>query len=101
MTETQILLTEEYVQNCFHSYLKSALTQAKVERLLDNEMLSSAEGDLMITGASLDSDFVPLLMSQKVLHCVSTSRHFDARQIRRLSRYLVSTSLLLHQPISH
>lgn len=63
MTETQILLTEEYVQNCFHSYLKSALTQAKVERLLDNEMLSSAEGDLMITGASLDSDFVPPLMS--------------------------------------
>lgn len=43
-------LSEEYVQDCFHSYLKSSLTQAKAERLLDTELLSSAEGDLMITG---------------------------------------------------
>lgn len=50
MTDNRILLSEEYVQNCFHSYLKSALTQAKAERLLDTEVLSSAEGDLMITG---------------------------------------------------
>lgn len=50
MTENQVLLSEEYVQNCFHSYLKSALTQAKAERLLDTDVLSSAEGDLMITG---------------------------------------------------
>lgn len=49
-TPTELLLSEEYVQNCFHSYLKSALTQAKVERLLDTETLSSAEADLMITG---------------------------------------------------
>ena len=49
-TTTEILLSEEYVQDCFHSYLKSALTQAKVEHLLDTEVLSSAEGDLMITG---------------------------------------------------
>ena len=54
MTETsEFLLSEEYVQNCFHSYLKSALTQAKVERLLDNEVLASAESDLMITGPLL------------------------------------------------
>lgn len=45
-------LDESYVQDAFHSYLKSSLAQAKVERLLDVELLSSAEGDLMITGAS-------------------------------------------------
>ena len=50
MANNPILLSEEYVQNCFHSYLKSALTQAKAERLLDTDVLSSAEGDLMITG---------------------------------------------------
>jgi len=45
-------LSEEFVQDCFHSYLKSSLTQAKVERLVDTELLSSAEADLMITGKS-------------------------------------------------
>jgi hypothetical protein len=45
-------LDEQYVQDAFHSYLKSSLAQAKAERLLDVEVLSSAEGDLMITGAS-------------------------------------------------
>ena len=50
MADNVILLSEEFVQNCFHSYLKSALTQAKAERLLDTDVLSSAEGDLMITG---------------------------------------------------
>lgn len=43
-------LLEEYVQDSFHSYLKSSLAQAKAEHLLDVDMLSSAEGDLMITG---------------------------------------------------
>lgn len=43
-------LSERYIQDSFHSYLKSSLTQAKVERLLDADLLSSAEGDLMITG---------------------------------------------------
>ena len=43
-------LDEEYVQDAFHSYLKSSLAQAKAERLLEVEVLSSAEGDLMITG---------------------------------------------------
>jgi hypothetical protein len=45
-------LDEQYVQDAFHSYLKSSLAQAKAERLLDVEILSSAEGDLMITGTS-------------------------------------------------
>jgi hypothetical protein len=44
-------LDEAYVQDAFHSYLKSSLTQARVEHLLDVEVLSGAEGDLMITGA--------------------------------------------------
>ncbi|KAI0685267.1 hypothetical protein BC835DRAFT_534419 [Cytidiella melzeri] len=60
MTESAILLSEEYVQDCFHSYLKSALTQAKVERLLDTEVLSSAEGDLMVTGPALCLYFAAL-----------------------------------------
>ncbi|KAI0337274.1 hypothetical protein BDW22DRAFT_1364360 [Trametopsis cervina] len=64
MTETvdggPVLLSEEYVQDCFHSYLKSALTQAKAERLLDPEVLSSAEGDLMITGPALCLYFAAL-----------------------------------------
>ena len=49
-TTTPLRLSEEFVQDCFHSYLKSSLTQAKVERLVDTDLLSSAEGDLMITG---------------------------------------------------
>lgn len=43
-------LSEKYIQDSFHSYLKSSLTQAKAERLLDADVLASAEGDLMITG---------------------------------------------------
>ena len=44
-------LTEEQVSDAFHGYLKSSLAQAKDERLVDLELLSSAEADLMITGA--------------------------------------------------
>lgn len=43
-------LSEKYIQDCFHSYLRSSLTQAKAERILDVDVLSSAESDLMITG---------------------------------------------------
>lgn len=49
-TPVDIRLSEEFVQDCFHSYLKSSLTQAKAERLVDAELLGSAEADLMITG---------------------------------------------------
>jgi hypothetical protein len=45
-------LSEQLIQDSFHSYLKSSLTQAKTERLLDVDVLSSAEGDLMITGTT-------------------------------------------------
>lgn len=44
------VLSEQFVQDSFHSYLKSSLTQAKLERLIDEDLLSSAEADLMITG---------------------------------------------------
>jgi hypothetical protein len=53
-------LDEQYVQDAFHSYLKSSLAQAKAERLLDVEVLSSAEGDLMITGPALCLFFAAL-----------------------------------------
>ena len=43
-------LSEKYIQDSFHSYLKSSLTQARAERLLDVDVLASAAGDLMITG---------------------------------------------------
>ncbi|KAF9236268.1 hypothetical protein BU15DRAFT_89211 [Melanogaster broomeanus] len=53
-------LSEQYVQDSFHSYLKSSLTHAKVERLLEPEVLASAEGDLMITGPALCLYFAAL-----------------------------------------
>jgi hypothetical protein len=51
-------LDEQYVQDAFHTYLKSSLAQAKAERLLDVELLSSAEGDLMITGTPHTHSFL-------------------------------------------
>ncbi|KIK53977.1 hypothetical protein GYMLUDRAFT_49055 [Collybiopsis luxurians FD-317 M1] len=59
-TRSGTQLTEQYIQDSFHSYLKSSLTQAKVERLLDADLLSSAEGDLMITGPALCLYFAAL-----------------------------------------
>ncbi|KAI0260425.1 hypothetical protein BC834DRAFT_1044599 [Gloeopeniophorella convolvens] len=53
-------LDERYVQDAFHSYLKLSLAQAKAEHLLDVELLSSAEGDLMITGPALCLYFAAL-----------------------------------------
>ncbi|KAJ3821826.1 hypothetical protein F5880DRAFT_1732483 [Lentinula raphanica] len=59
-TRSDTQLSEEYIQDSFHSYLKSSLTQAKVEKLLDADLLSSAEGDLMITGPALCLYFAAL-----------------------------------------
>ncbi|KAF9540982.1 hypothetical protein CPC08DRAFT_700895 [Agrocybe pediades] len=53
-------LSEQYIQDAFHSYLKSSLAQAKAERLLDDDVLASAEGDLMITGPALCLYFAAL-----------------------------------------
>ena len=52
-------LDEEIIQDSFHSYLRSSLAQAKVERLLDAEVLSSAQADLMITGTHTISCLSP------------------------------------------
>uniref|UniRef100_A0A8H7Y1L1 Uncharacterized protein n=1 Tax=Psilocybe cubensis TaxID=181762 RepID=A0A8H7Y1L1_PSICU len=61
---TSSQLSEEYIQDSFHSYLKSSLSQAKAERLLDVDVLASAEGDLMITGAFDSISFkTPLTVS--------------------------------------
>ncbi|KAH7919967.1 hypothetical protein BV22DRAFT_1123056 [Leucogyrophana mollusca] len=48
MSADRQMLPEEYAQDSFHSYLKSSLTQAKIEKLLDPDVLASAEGDLII-----------------------------------------------------
>ncbi|KAF5327568.1 hypothetical protein D9619_003921 [Psilocybe cf. subviscida] len=53
-------LSEQFIQDSFHSYLKSSLAQAKAERLLDVDVLASAEGDLMITGPALCLYFAAL-----------------------------------------
>ncbi|TBU25053.1 hypothetical protein BD311DRAFT_528547 [Dichomitus squalens] len=53
-------LSEDFVQECFHSYLKSSLSHAKVEGLLDENALASAEADLMITGPALCLYFAAL-----------------------------------------
>ncbi|OJA18210.1 hypothetical protein AZE42_06179 [Rhizopogon vesiculosus] len=53
-------LDEEYVQNSFHTYLKSSLTQAKVEKLIEDQVLASAEADLMISGPALCLYFAAL-----------------------------------------
>ncbi|KAI1782904.1 hypothetical protein LXA43DRAFT_1137104 [Ganoderma leucocontextum] len=57
---TEPTLAEEFIQECFHSYLKSSLTHAKVEGLLDESALASAEADLMITGPALCLYFAAL-----------------------------------------
>jgi hypothetical protein len=57
-------LDEQYVQDAFHGFLKTSLAQAKAERLLDVKVLSSAEADLMITGAPPN--------------CLPTSKTYDS-----------------------
>ncbi|KAJ1307152.1 hypothetical protein OPQ81_001269 [Rhizoctonia solani] len=53
-------LSEEQVINGFHAFLVSALRHAKVERLLDDQLLASAEADLMICGPALCLYFAAL-----------------------------------------
>jgi hypothetical protein len=65
-TDQEGRLGEQYVQDAFHSFLKTSLAQAKAERLLDVKVLSSAEADLMITGAST-----------RVSSCARTSKTYD------------------------
>ena len=73
LVDSQGRLDEYYVQDAFHSYLKSSLAQAKAEHLLDVEVLSGAEGDLMITGAFRPSPptCIQTECPHKVLPCAS------------------------------
>ena len=50
---TSPYLSEKLIQDSFHSYLKKSLAQAKIEKLINVDLLASAEGDLMITGTLL------------------------------------------------
>ncbi|KAJ7063481.1 hypothetical protein C8F01DRAFT_1209757 [Mycena amicta] len=59
-TRSSSALSEAYVSDAFHRFLKSSLSQAKAERLVDTSLLSSAEGDLMITGPALCLYFAAL-----------------------------------------
>ncbi|KAG8724262.1 hypothetical protein FRC09_020550 [Ceratobasidium sp. 395] len=59
MVDTQ-LLTEQEVINGFHAFLTSALKHAKAERLLTDDLLASAEADLMICGPALCLYFAAL-----------------------------------------
>ncbi|KAG9123545.1 hypothetical protein FRC07_014780, partial [Ceratobasidium sp. 392] len=59
MVDTQ-LLTETEVINGFHAFLTSALKHAKAERLLTDDLLASAEADLMICGPALCLYFAAL-----------------------------------------
>ena len=52
LTNDEAPLDEQYVQDAFHIFLQTSLDQARKERLLDVDVLSSAEGDLMIKGVS-------------------------------------------------
>ena len=89
-------LNEQYVQDAFHSFLKSSLAQAKAERLLDVNILSSAEGDLMITGAFIQASSCTrtsetrdsrLTDCHQALHYASISRHSAPPLIRLLSLF--------------
>ncbi|KAG8772776.1 hypothetical protein FRC15_002515, partial [Serendipita sp. 397] len=46
-------LTEAIVIHGFHEFLVNALSQAKLEKLLDEDTLASAETDVMISGPAL------------------------------------------------
>ncbi|KAK7020433.1 hypothetical protein R3P38DRAFT_2969433 [Favolaschia claudopus] len=83
-TRTDSQLSESYVQDAFHSYLKSSLSQAKLENLLDAEVLSSAEGDLMITGPALCLYFAALRCTTKP-PSVPLPRHTKNSQPMELS----------------
>ncbi|KAN0132421.1 hypothetical protein V8E53_009847 [Lactarius tabidus] len=78
-TTDEAPLNEQYVQDAFHTHLKSSLAQAKAERLLDVEPLSSAEGDLMITVTLCHIPRLILLISLQGPRSVSTSPRYDSR----------------------
>jgi len=66
-TDEEGRLDEQYVQDAFHSFLKSSLAHAKAERLLDVKVLSSAEADLMTTGTFI-----------RASSCIRMSKTYDS-----------------------
>jgi hypothetical protein len=48
--DEQSQISEHDAIDAFHSFLKNSLAQARAEKLLDDDTLSSAEADLMISG---------------------------------------------------
>ncbi|EJT98269.1 hypothetical protein DACRYDRAFT_96806 [Dacryopinax primogenitus] len=56
-------LSESQLIASFHSFLKGALSQAHAERLLSDDMLQSAEADLMVQGPALCLFFAALRSS--------------------------------------
>ena len=52
-TNSEAPLEEQYVQDAFHTFLQASLSQERAKGLLDVEVLSSAQGDVMIKGVSL------------------------------------------------
>lgn len=81
-------LSEDYIQDAFHNYLKSSLRQAKAERLLDEDILSSAEGDLMITGPALCLYFAALRSVSNHPIVYATDQSPDVQPIHRLFPFL-------------
>ena len=57
---TSGLLTVEQVIDGFHKFLQYSLAQAKVEGIIDEETLASAEADVMICGPALCLYFAAL-----------------------------------------
>ena len=59
-TNSEAPLEEQYVQDAFHTFLQASLSQERAKGLLDVEVLSSAQGDVMIKGMSLSPLFFSL-----------------------------------------
>ena len=75
-------LDEQYVQDAFHSFLKSSLAHAKAENLLDIKILSSAEADLMITGSFIQAERTihdPLIVTRARIMSLLRSAAFHHR----------------------
>ena len=60
LTNDEAPLDEQYVQDAFHTFLQASLSQERAKGLLDVEVLSSAQGDVMIKGVSISPLFFSL-----------------------------------------
>ena len=60
LNDTSATLTVEQVIYGFHQFLQYSLSQAKFEKIIDEETLASAEADVMICGPALCLYFAAL-----------------------------------------